>query len=355
MKVKPLVIGNLTAKIPLIQGGMGVGISLSSLAGEVAKCGGIGIISTAQIGYRESDFYSNTLKANLRAINSEMKKAREITHNGIIGFNIMVALKHYKEQVMEAVKAGADVIISGAGLPVKLPEYIGESNVKIAPIISGEKAAKVILKFWHKNYGRTADFMVIEGPKAGGHLGFTKEEIKKYNSDLNFDNEVKKIKLAVMEYENLYGKRIPLVLAGGIENKDDVRHAFDLGMDGIQVASKFITTLECDGDIRYKKAYVNSHMEDITIVKSPVGMPGRAIVNSFMNKVIKGEKFPPKKCLGCLSNCNPKEIDYCITERLIAAAKGDIENGLLFCGANAYTQKEISTVKDVINELFLSR
>ena len=144
MKVKTLKIGDLTARIPLIQGGMGVGISLSSLAGTVAKCGGIGVISTAQIGYREPDFYSNTLQANLRAINSEMKKAREIAHGGIIGFNIMVALNHYKEQVMEAVKAGADVIISGAGLPVKLPEYIGESNVKIAPIVSGEKAVKVI-------------------------------------------------------------------------------------------------------------------------------------------------------------------------------------------------------------------
>lgn len=194
MKVKTLKIGDLTARIPLIQGGMGVGISLSSLAGTVAKCGGIGVISTAQIGYREPDFYSNTLQANLRAINSEMKKAREIAHGGIIGFNIMVALNHYKEQVMEAVKAGADVIISGAGLPVKLPEYIGESNVKIAPIVSGEKAVKVILKYWHKYYGRTADFIVIEGPKAGGHLGFSKDEIIKYNSNLNFDDEVKKIK-----------------------------------------------------------------------------------------------------------------------------------------------------------------
>ena len=219
MKVKTLKIGDLTARIPLIQGGMGVGISLSSLAGTVAKCGGIGVISTAQIGYREPDFYSNTLQANLRAINSEMKKAREIAHGGIIGFNIMVALNHYKEQVMEAVKAGADVIISGAGLPVKLPEYIGESNVKIAPIVSGEKAVKVILKYWHKYYGRTADFIVIEGPKAGGHLGFSKDEIIKYNSNLNFDDEVKKIKRVVMEYENLYGEHIPLILAGGIESK----------------------------------------------------------------------------------------------------------------------------------------
>lgn len=256
-----------------------MGISLSYLAGTVAKCGVIGVISTAQIGYREPDFYSNTLQANLRAINSEMKKAREIAHGGIIGFNIMVALNHYKEQVMEAVKAG-------------------------------------------------------------GHLGFSKDEIIKYNSNLNFDDEVKKIKRVVMEYENLYGEHIPLILAGGIESKDDVQHVFDLEMDGIQVASKFVTTVECDGDIRYKNAYVSSNKEDITIVKSPVGMPGRAIMNSFMEKVIKGEKFPPSKCLRCLKNCNPKEIDYCITERLMAAAKGDIENALLFCGAKAYIQKE---------------
>ncbi len=179
MNLRPLIIGELKADIPVIQGGMGIGISLANLAGAVANEGGVGIISTAQIGYREKDFYENPLKANLRAIRQEFQKARKISPDGIIGFNIMTALNHYKEQVIEAVKSGADIIISGAGLPVELPEFVKGYKTKIAPIVSGRKSAEVILKYWDKKYKTTADMIVIEGPKAGGHLGFSKEEIIK--------------------------------------------------------------------------------------------------------------------------------------------------------------------------------
>lgn len=351
--MKELKIGNLTAKIPLIQGGMGVGISLGKLAGTVAKAGGIGIISTAQIGFKDEEFKTNPLKANLKAIASEMKKARCISKGGIIGYNIMVALKNYKEQVEAAVKAGADVIISGAGLPVDLPEYIGESDVKIAPIVSSDKSAKVLLKIWDRRFKRTADFVVIEGPKAGGHLGFVKEQLEEYKQiPAKFGEEIKKIIETVKEYGRKYNVNIPVIVAGGITTREDVDGAFALGADGVQVATRFISTKECDAATEYKEAFINAKKEDIVIVDSPVGMKGRALLNSFMSKVKSGEKFTPKKCLGCLKKCNPAEIPYCITERLIFAAEGNVEEGLLFCGANAWLEDKLTTVSDVIKDLF---
>jgi len=349
MKYGPLKIGNLEAKIPLIQGGMGVGISLGNLAGAVASEGGIGIISTAQIGFREPDFYENTFEANLRAIKKEFAKARKIAPSGIIGFNIMVASNHYKEIVIEAVKAGANLIISGAGVPTELPEYVKGFKTKIAPIVSSEKSAKVLLKLWDKRYGTTADMVVVEGPLAGGHLGFKQEEIT--NKIDNYDEDVKSIIAIVKEYAEKYKKQIPVILAGGISEKKDVEKAFELGVQGVQVATRFVPTEECDAAKEYKEAYINAKEEDVVIVKSPVGMPGRAINNLFMQRVNAGEKFTPKKCLSCLKHCNPAQIPYCITERLINAAKGDVDNALLFCGGKVGKENKIRTVKEVIKEL----
>ena len=363
MKVQSLKIGDIEAKVPLIQGGMGVGISLGHLAGSVAKEGGIGIISAAQIRYKEPDFDTNTLEANLRAVKKEYEKARKIAPKGIIGFNIMVAMQHYEKYVRAAIAAGADLIISGAGLPTELPKYAMDSGVNLAPIVSSEKSAKVILKYWDKKYKRIPDLLVIEGPLAGGHLGFSKEELKEYGADpsagtseceegLNkYDNEIRAIFSTVREYEDKYGKKIPVAVAGGIENREQAAHAFSLGADAIQVATRFVTTEECDADIRYKESYLKAEKEDIVIVKSPVGMPGRAIINSFMKKVMSGERILPVKCRKCLHKCNPAEIPYCITEALIHAAKGEVEEALLFCGAYAYKAKRIETVKEVIDSL----
>ena len=360
-KYSPLQIGNLTATVPIVQGGMGVGVSLGGLAGAVAKEGGVGIISTAQIGFREPDFEKNVAECNLRAMEKELQKAREIAGgNGIIGFNIMVALRQYEDQVKTAVKAGADLIISGAGLPVDLPAYVGDSDTKIAPIVSSAKSAKVILKFWDKRHNRTADMMVIEGPKAGGHLGFSKEQVENYiqydgeankPGEANFDEEILAILEVVKEYASLYNTEIPVVVAGGISSAEEMDRIMALGVQGVQVATPFITTEECDADINYKMAFVNAKKEDIQIVKSPVGMPGRAILNPFMKKVMAGEKFPPKKCLACLQKCNPSEIPYCITEALVHAAKGEVDNALLFCGADGYKAERISTVKEVMQQL----
>lgn len=354
MEARPLKMGNIEAKVPLIQGGMGVGISLGRLAGAVAKEGGIGSISAAQIGFKEPDFDTNTKEANLRAIQKEYDKARAIAPDGIIGFNIMVAMRHYEEYVRAAIDAGADLILSGAGLPTDLPRIAGDSRAKLAPIVSTDKSAKVILKYWGRKYKRMPDLLVIEGPKAGGHLGFTKEQLKAYDQAA-YDAEVSDILDTVRSYEEEFQCRIPVALAGGIENKAQAEHAFSLGVDAIQAATRFVTTEECDAHIKYKEAYLNAKETDIVIVKSPVGMPGRAILNPFMEKVMAGERIPHSSCHGCLHKCNPKEIPYCITDALVHAARGEVDDALLFCGAYAYKADHLETVKEVIDSLMPER
>ncbi len=349
--MKPLKMGNIEAKVPIIQGGMGIGISLGRLAGAVALEGGIGMISAAQIGYREPDFDTDTKAANLRAIKKEYEKARNIAPEGIIGFNLMVAMRHYEDYVRAAVEAGADLIVSGAGLPTDLPGIVGDAQVKLAPIVSTEKSAKVILKYWDKKYKRIPDLLVIEGPLAGGHLGFAREKLEKFEEPAAYAGEVKRILAVVRDYEKLYGKKIPTALGGGIDTPEAVRDAFSLGADAVQAATRFVTTEECDADIRYKESYIKARKEDIIIVKSPVGMPGRAINNEMIRRVAAGEKIPHSPCHRCLHQCNPAQIPYCITDALIHAAKGEVEDALLFCGANAYKADKIETVKEVIDDL----
>lgn len=350
MEQKELKIGDLTLKRPIFQGGMGVGVSLGGLAGAVAAAGGAGAISAAQIGFREPDFDTHTVEANLRAMEKELKKARKIAKSGVVGFNIMVAMQHYADYVRQAVKAGADFIVSGAGLPVDLPGYAAGSDVKLAPIVSTEKSAAVILKYWARKWKRVPDFLVIEGPKAGGHLGFTKEQLHLFDAAA-YGEEVKRIIARAREYEVKFGRKIPVVLGGGVSSREKAKEAFALGADAIQVASRFVTTAECDADERYKQAYIRAREEDVMLIKSPVGMPGRAIRNSFAERIMGGEKLPPKRCRGCIKGCKPAEIPYCITEALIQAVKGDTENGLLFCGADAWKAERMETVQEVIDDL----
>lgn len=348
--MKSLKIGNLEAKIPIIQGGMGVGISRSSLAGAVAREGAIGIISTAQIGYDEEGFDKNQIETNLKAIKKHVALAKQNSNNGIIGVNIMVATKQYEKYVKAAVEANVDMIISGAGLPVNLPELVRGSDCKIAPIVSSLKAASVILKMWDRKYKRTADFLVIEGPRAGGHLGFSKEQLDNIES-LNYDEEIKKIIEFKKEYEKKYNINIPVITAGGIFDKKDIQHQFELGADGVQMATRFVATYECDASDEYKMAYINSKSEDIKIVISPVGMPGRAIENKFLKNIKEGKVEKITRCFNCLEHCNPNETPYCITKALINAVNGNIDNGLIFCGDNVDKIDKIISVKDLINEL----
>lgn len=345
---KSLKIGDLEVKIPVVQGGMGVGISLSGLAGNVSAYGGLGVISTAQIGWREPDFYEKPFEANFRAIEKEIKKARELAKGGVLGVNIMVATQRYEEYVKSAVKAGIDIVISGAGLPIDLPKYVEGSKTKIAPIVSSLKSLTVICRMWERKYQTAPDLVVIEGPKAGGHLGFSREELETV-TDEAYDDVIVSIIEKVKEYSEKFSKKIPVVVAGGIYERKDMEHVMKLGADGVQMGTRFVTTKECDADEAYKQSYIKAKKEDIKIVQSPVGMPGRAILNPFLEKV-KTEKCKIKHCYQCIVTCDKKTIPYCITEALVNAAEGRVDEGLLFCGENAYRADKIETVAEIMEE-----
>lgn len=350
MKLNPLKIGNLTASIPVIQGGMGVAISLHKLAGAVAAEGGIGIISTAQIGFREPGFDEDPIGTNLKAIATEIQKARELANGGIVGVNIMVATRNYDDYVKAAVAAGVDLIICGAGLPMNLPALTAGSDTKIAPIVSSVKSAQVIFKYWLKKFDRVPDLVVIEGPKAGGHLGFSLEQLEQYLSgELDYDEEIRQIIAYVKGVATERGVEIPVVVAGGIYTREDAEHAMELGADGVQMATRFVTTYECDAPDEFKQAYIDAKEEDITLTKSPVGMPGRAIMNPFLKRAKEGQ-IPHGRCHLCVSTCKPMETPYCITDALTNAAKGNVDDALLFCGTNACRATKLETVHDIMQE-----
>lgn len=349
MTFPKLHIGDLTASVPIIQGGMGIGVSLSGLAGAVAKEGAVGVISAAQVGFREPDFRTNTVNANIRALKKQLAKAREIAKDGIIGVNIMCRGQHYEDYAKCAAQSGADIIFSGAGLPTNLPNCVEGTNTKIAPIIGSPKAARVILKLWEKHHHCTADLVVIEGPKAGGHLGYTREQVKEHESD-GYEKEITEILNVVKEFEEKFQKKIPVVFGGGIFSKEDIEHYLALGLSGVQMATRFVATKECDAAESFKNMYVNAKESDVTLVQSPVHMTGRALLNPFVERFRKG-RIPVTNCFHCLKTCDPKTTPYCITQALINAVEGDVDHGLVFCGANAWKIQKIISVHDLIKEL----
>lgn len=347
--MKQLVIGDLIAKVPIIQGGMGIGISRSNLASAVSKCGGIGVISGVNIGFDEDDFETNTLEANLRALKKHITVAKEKSNNGIIGVNLMVAMKNYEQHVKVAIESGCDIIISGAGLPLKLPNLVKNTSTKIAPIVSSSKACDLLLKMWHRKSNATADLIIVEGPKAGGHLGFSNDELDNIEN-IDYDGEFREIINIANTYGKEYNKHIPVIAAGGISNSSDVKKYIDMGADGVQIGSRFVPTFECDAHDNFKDAYLNANEDDIIIVKSPVGLPGRAIKNKFIDSVSSSR---PKitKCYNCLVPCNPKDTPYCISSALINAVKGNVDEALLFCGSETYKIKELKSTNEVVEEL----
>lgn len=347
MNLPKLKIGDKILDIPIIQGGMGVGVSLSNLAGNVAKCGGMGIISSAQIGFKEKDFETNTYEANYRELERNIKEAKKISqNNGMIGVNIMCVTTNYEEMVKKAAESGADIIVSGAGLPKNLPDIIKGYNTKIAPIVSSSRAANLICKLWTTKYNYVPDMIVVEGPEAGGHLGFSLDEIE--NKDLNIYSITTQVRDVIKPYEEKYNRHIPVISAGGIYDGADVVKAIYSGADGVQIATRFVATKECDADIKFKEAYVNAKKEDVVIIKSPVGMPGRAIKNHFLENL---QNYKLNKCFNCIKTCDKKTIPYCITQALINSVTGDINNGLIFCGSNVDKINEITDVESLINDI----
>ncbi len=349
MELKPLKIGDLIARVPIVQGGMGVGISLSKLAGTVALNGGIGVLSGVEIGFKEPDYYKDKKAANIRALKHHIRRAKEISKGGIIGINIMAVLNNFEEIVVESVREKIDIIFSGAGLPLNLPEFTKGSSTKVAPIVSSDRAAKLICKTWDKRYGVIPDAIVVEGPLAGGHLGFSREEIT--DSSKQLENLIPEVLNAIKPFEEKYGRSIPVIAAGGIRNGKDIAELLKIGASGVQLGSRFAATEECDADELFKNCYVDITQEDITLIDSPVGLVGRAINDKFIEEAKAGKRKPIKCITNCLKPCKPEEVSYCIANALINAEKGNLNSGFVFAGANAYLIDKIVPVKDLIEEL----
>ncbi|MGB9857924.1 MAG: NAD(P)H-dependent flavin oxidoreductase [Dictyoglomaceae bacterium] len=349
MKLPNLKIGDLVAKIPIIQGGMSVGISLSGLSSAVAEEGGIGVIGTAGIGMSEHDFSSNFLSANIRALKREIRKAREMT-KGILGVNIMVALTNFADMVKTAIEERIDIIFSGAGLPLDLPKFlINESRTKLVPIVSSGRAARLIAKVWKEKFNYLPDAFVVEGPLAGGHLGFKREELE--NPNITLEERLKEVIYEVRVLEEKYDRKIPIIAGGGIYTGEDIARFLKIGADGVQMATRFVATEECDASFEFKKAYLEAKKEDIVIIQSPVGLPGRAIKNEFIESVERGEKKPFKCPFHCIKTCDYQNSPYCIAIALLNAKRGNLKEGFAFAGANAYKVNKIVSVKSLIEEL----
>lgn len=344
-----LKIGDLVAKIPIIQGGMSVGISLSGLASAVAEEGGIGVIGTAMIGMSESDIHSNGIEANLRALQKEIRKTREMTQ-GIIGVNIMVALTNYADMVKLSIEEGIDIVFCGAGLPLDLPKYLTKgSKTKLVPIISSDRAAKIICRKWLSKFNYLPDALVVEGPKAGGHLGFKMEQIN--DPDFTLEKIVPQVIDAIKPFEKDHHKDIPVIAAGGVYSGKDIYKFLKMGAAGVQMGTRFVATHECDAAIEFKQAFVDAQEDDLVLIESPVGLPGRAVRNKFIEDVNLGVRKPFKCPYHCIKTCDYKNSPYCISFALISAKKGNLKHGFAFAGTNAYRIDKIISVKALIASL----
>ncbi len=351
--VPKLKIGKRFAMLPIIQGGMSVGISLSGLASAVANEGGVGVIGAAGIGMLEKDYQKNYREANKRALRREIHKAREKS-SGIIGVNILAALSDSDALIETALEENVDVIFIGAGLPLHPPKNLSLNVLRkfptaIFPIVSSARAAKLIFKYWDMHYHHIPDGVVVEGPLAGGHLGFKEDAIN--NESNKLETILTEVIPEIEYYEEKYNTEIPVIAAGGIFTGSDIHKYMKLGAKGVQMATRFVATFECDADTSFKKSYVDCHEQDIVIIKSPVGLPGRAIQNPFLKDVTQGKRRPFKCTWKCLKTCNYKKAAYCINEALTNAKTGNLGKGFAFAGANAYRVKSITTVRELVKSL----
>lgn len=344
-----LKIGDRTVPLPIIQGGMGVGISLSGLASAVANEGGIGVISAAGLGMVYKHLPGNFLDNSIEGLRIEIRKAKQHT-NGVIGVNIMVALSNYGDLVRTSIEEGVDLIISGAGLPLDLPKYLSPGcRTLLVPIVSSARAASLICNKWLTNYNYLPDAVVVEGPMAGGHLGFKPEQI----SDENFRLEVlvPEVIAAVNTFTPFAGKEIPVIAAGGVYDGSDIARFFRLGASGVQMGTRFVTTFECDASDAFKQAYIKAKKSDIRIITSPVGMPGRAISSPFLDEVEAGKRQPKTCPVNCVRTCDIQTAPYCIMASLTSALKGNFNRGYAFAGSNVWRNNEIISVKELMNKL----
>jgi len=351
--MRALQIGDLYVKRPIVQGGMGVAVSLSGLASAVANEGGIGVISAAAIGMLEPDYMKHFHQANKRALQKEIRKARQLT-NGVLGVNIMMALTDHEELIKVAIEEKIDILFIGAGLPLHIPKFVSEAGLaghhtKLVPKVSSAKAAGLIFRYWASKYNFVPDAVVVEGPMAGGHLGFKKENVGKNRIPLK--TIVEETVAMIRPFEDKFGKSIPIIAGGGISTGREMFEIMQAGAGAVKIGTRFVTTHECDASLAYKESYLAAQEEDIVIIESPVGLPGRVVRNKFVDQITAGETKPFKCPWKCLSACDFRKAPYCIAQALFNSARGNMDEGFAFAGANAYLATEINHVADVFHDL----
>ena len=348
-RLMPLIIGDLEIKIPIIQGGMGVNVSTAPLAIAVANCGGAGTIASVGLGYGTKENETNFVKASREGLQKEIRQAKELTQ-GVVGVNIMVALSNYEDLVRTTVKEKTDFIVSGAGLPLRLPEFTEGTSIKLLPIVSSARAADIVIRAWRKRYNRLPDAIVVEGPLAGGHLGFKAEDLRSHKENI-LENLIADVLKVVKEYERELDINMPVIAAGGIFDGKDVAKFLKLGAKGVQIATRFVATFECSVADEFKQLYLKAGEDDIIIIDSPVGMPGRAIRTKFIDRVMRGERIPIECNYRCLRSCDPNTAPYCIAKALFNAVIGDLNNAIIFAGSNASRVKKIVSVKELMDDI----
>jgi len=352
--MEALKIGDLIVKQPIVQGGMGIAISLSGLASAVANAGGIGMISAAGIGMGQPDYMKNFKGANIRALQQQIRRAKSLT-NGAIGVNVMMALTDHEALIRTTIEEGADLVVMGAGLPLKIPAMLAEAGLtdfrtKLVVKVSSGKAAKLIFQSWASKYQRIPDAVVVEGPLAGGHLGFKKSELSQEPVPLH--QLVRDTVSALRPFEEQFGREIPVIAGGGIYTGHDMYHIMQAGAKAVKLGTRFVTTHECDADLAFKQSYLTcADASGIDIIDSPVGLPGRVVKSPFVEQIQRGETKPFKCAWHCLSTCNFKEAPFCIAQVLYNASQGKMDEGFAFAGTNAWRATQIESVADVMAQL----
>jgi len=349
INLKPLKIGSLEFPVPIVQGGMGVAISTAPLVSAVSNEGGLGVIASVGLGEFEPDIYENYGVANARALRKEIQRTRTMTSRPI-GVNIMSVLSDYDTLAGVCNDERVEAIISGAGLPLKLPQYVDNGYTKLIPLISNGRVARILLKRWDHEYKRTADAVVVEGPDSGGHQGFSLEEIHQ-SDNKTLERLFIDTKENLISFEQKYGKKIPVIVAGGIYSGEDIARYLNLGADGVQIGSRFILTEECEADPRLKQAHLDAQVDDITLTLSPIGLQARVIKNEFYERIKGGEKFDFRCPYKCLSVCKAGDANFCIAQALLAAKRGDMKNGLVLCSTTTSKNDKIYSVKGLMSEL----
>ncbi len=352
-RIDPLIIGDICIEVPIIQGGMGVRVSTSRLAAAVANCGAAGTIASVGLPPDTEENRADVPKSSREHLQKEIRKARELS-DGVIGVNIMVALSNYEDMVRTAAREKVDFIVSGAGLPISLPEFAENSSVKLIPLIASARGAELLLKTWKRRYDRFPDAFIVEGPLSGGHIaGYSLEELECLRGKMKgkplLENVLEEVLDLTAKYEKEYGISIPVIAAGGIFDGKDVSKFLQLGAKGVQIGTRFVATHECSAADEFKQLYINAEEKDLVFIQSPVGMPAKAIKTKFLDEVLCGERKEFNCNYKCLRTCDPKTVQYCIAKALIDAVEGDIDNAVVLAGTNVSRIKEIVSVKMLID------